>query len=442
LSAINDFKPHKGQATVLASARRFVATISGVQGGKTTVGAIWLLREIYRDYQAGIKGDYCIAAPTNKVLQQSTLVKFREYFPSDWGVYREQKQVFELKWGGTIFVRSAEDPNLLEGMTLRAAWLDEAGQMKASVWTIMQARVAIASKTGSGRILMTSTPYAQNWYYRDIFKKCAWLNGKEQRGPAINPDLEIVTWGSSDNPYFPIEEMERAKSSMSQALFERRYTGAFTQLEGLVYPFDPQIHVVEPFTIPDNWQKFGGQDFGMSDPTVVLAITEDPTTHVYYVFDEFYKSNSQIKESVQFIQWMGLQRVLADPSEAQMINELRTQYHLGMVQPADNDLDVGIQRVTKLLNEGRLKFFARKTRNAVDEIEAYHYPAPDPDKVRPDKPVDKDNHAMDALRYAFSRPMPGLYNEPGQTQGRTKRRYTPALTRSQWQQGIHPYTAY
>ena len=83
---LSEFHPHPGQQLVLDSPRRFIATISGVQGGKTTVGAIWLLREIYKDYEAGIQGDYLIVAPTNKIIQQSTLVKFRELFPSVGGV--------------------------------------------------------------------------------------------------------------------------------------------------------------------------------------------------------------------------------------------------------------------------------------------------------------------------------------------------------------------
>jgi PBSX family phage terminase large subunit len=432
---LNEFVPHPGQKLVLESPRRFIATISGVQGGKTTVGAIWLLAELYKDYENGIQGDYLIVAPTNKLLQQSTLVKFKELMPSDWGVYKEQKQVYELKWGGKIFVRSAEDPNLLEGMTLRAAWADEAGQMKASVWTVLQARVAVQK----GRILMTSTPYAQNWYYRDIFKQAGWLNS--QPVPDKNPDIEIVSWGSTVNPAFPTSEMERAKAGMTAALYERRYCGVFTQLEGLVYPFTDDC-IVDPFGINPQWQHFGGMDFGQSDPTVVLDIVEDPVSHVYYIIDEYYKAGSLLKNAADWIGGHALTRVLADPQSAQLINELRNYYGLGQVTGAEKStIQVGIERITMLLKEGRLKVF-RHCKNVIEEFEMYHHKIPDPDKVQTDEPVDKDNHAMDALRYAFSKPLEGVYFKRQAEIKKGRKGFRPLVTRKSWEQALNSQTGY
>ena len=59
--------------------------------------------------------------------------------------------------------------------------------------------------------------------------------------------------------------------------------------------------------------------------------------------------------------------------------------------------------------ENRLKFFRGYTQKTIEEIEQYHYAPQDDDRPTADKPVAKNNHAMDALRYAFSRPMQGLY---------------------------------
>lgn len=432
---LSDFHPHPGQQLVLDSPRRFIATISGVQGGKTTVGAVWLLQEVYKDFEAGINGDYLVVAPTNKILQQSTLVKLKELLPSDWGVYKEQKQVYELKWGGRIFVRSAEDPNYLEGMTLRRVWADEAGQMKAAVWIILQARVAIHQ----GRILMTSTPYAQNWYYRDIYKQAGWMNGELQ--PGKNIDVEVIAWGSADNPAFPKEEQARAKASMSEALYERRYCGKFTQLEGLVYPFDDTT-ITQPFDVPSEWKRFGGMDFGKSDPTAILDIAEDPANHIFYIVGEYYQSNGLLKNMVEWISNRPMSRVLADPQSAQLIEEIRRYYGLGQVQPADKQtIEVGVERLTALLREGRLKVFAN-CKNTIEEFGMYHYPSPDPDKIQKDAPVDKDNHAMDALRYAFNKPLDGVFYKRQEERKEGRKKFVPLVTRSNWAQGLNKVTGY
>lgn len=431
---LTDFVPHPGQQLVLDSPRRYIATISGVQGGKTTVGAVWFLQEVYRDYEAGIQGDYLVVAPTNKILQQSTLVKLKEMMPSDWGQYREQKQVYELKWGSRIFVRSAEDPNYLEGMTLRRVWADEAGQMKAQVWTILQARVAV----NKGRILMTSTPYAQNWYFRDIFKRAGWLNGEHQLEK--DEDIEVISWGSADNPAFPADEVEKARSKMSNALFERRYCGKFTQLEGLVYPFS-ETDIVQPFDVPGEWKHFGGMDFGRSEPTAILNLTEDAETHTYYVVGEYYKSNGLLKEMADWISNTSMARVLADPQSAQLIAELRQAHGLGQVQPADNELNLGIERITTLLKEGRLKVFST-CKNLIEEFWTYHYPAPDPDKAKVDKPISKDDHALDALRYAFSKPIEGLFYKRQEELKKKRSKYIPLVTRSSWAADRNKLTGY
>jgi phage terminase large subunit len=37
--------------------------------------------------------------------------------------------------------------------------------------------------------------------------------------------------------------------------------------------------------------------------------------------------------------------------------------------------------------------------NVIEEFETYHYDEDDLGKIMKDRPVDQDNHAMDALRY-------------------------------------------
>ena len=191
------FTPHPYQAMVLKSPARFIAAVTGVQGGKTTSGAVWLIREIKESYDSGKRCDWLIGAPTVKILQQSTIPKFKEFFNKlGWGDFKEGKQEFELKWGNRIFVRSLEDPDLIEGMTIAGAWLDEAGQMKHQAWINVQARVAIEL----GRVLMTTTPYACNWLQSDVYNRANKINGVEQQGEGKEKDIEVFNWRSVDNP--------------------------------------------------------------------------------------------------------------------------------------------------------------------------------------------------------------------------------------------------
>lgn len=399
------------------STARFIGCVSGIRGGKTTIGALWLLDQIQTDYQAGHYGDYLICAPTNKILDQSTLPKFKEFFPKDWGEWKEQKSYFELAWNRPgsdepcrIFVRSLDEPDAIEGMECLSAWIDECGKVKHQGWINVQGRLSVTK----GRAILTTTPYAVNWFWKEIWQR--WKGGDK--------DYEVINWCSIDNPVFPKEEYERAQRTLPKAIFDRRYRGLFTRLEGLVYPeFDEESHVVDSFDIPDSWLKFGGLDFGKSNPNAVLCIAQDPETKVFYVYREFYQAETLLKTLSIFLHNQDLAYVLADTQAAQNILELNKFYGNRNVKPADKNKDTGIARIRGLLSEGRLKFFRGRTDKTLEEIQEYHYATPDADGFNKDQTVDKNNHAMDALRYAFSRPMQGLYtNYQGAARGKKHKR--------------------
>lgn len=408
-------KLHKYQTKVFESKKRFIGAISGIRGGKTTVGAAWLCQKIYEDYTAGVRGDYLIAAPTNNVLAQATLPKFKEFFPSDWGVWKEQpKHFFQLNWNKKtpdgketnepcrIYVRSMDDPNAVEGMETLAIWADEVGFMKDSAWVALRGRTSITQAP----ILMTSTPYSMNWFYTEIYKRF-----KEG-----NPDYDVIQWGSGENPVFPQEELEKAKRELPKEMFERRYMGKFTRLEGLVYPeFEEDEHVVEPFDIPSNGLVFAGADFGYNNPNAIVYIWESPKTEdkpqsVYYVFKEYYRGKVLLQDLARSIRSVNPKYVLADNQGAQNIAELKRFHGIRQIKPCEKVKGIGVERIRTLLKEGRLKFFKGRTPNTLDEIKELHYKPPKIDGSSTEEIVKKNNHAMDALEYAFSKSWQGLYS--------------------------------
>lgn len=425
---------HPAQDRIFESPARFIGAIAGIRGGKTFVGALWLCERIQEDFRANRYGDYLICAPTNPTLDQSTLPKFKEFFPKDWGEWKEQKKCFELAWNRPgsdepcrIFVRSLDDPDSVEGMDCLAAWIDEAGKIKGEGWVNVQGRLSVHR----GRAILTSTPYAVNWFQRDILNKAGAVYNFDDTGhcearffPERGDTIEVVTWSSIGNPVFPKDEFERMRRELPKAIFDRRYRGLFTRLEGLVYPeFDEDFHLVDPFEIPPKWLRFGGLDFGKSNPNAILSIAFDPGEKIFYVYKEFYASETLLKTISIHLNNEDLAYVLADNQAAQLIMELNQFYGNRNVKPADKTKDTGIARIRGLLQEKRLKFFRDKTPHTLDEITQYHYAAPDANGFNNDKTVDKNNHCMDALRYAFSRPMTGLYlHHVGAARGKKRKR--------------------
>lgn len=434
-------KPHAHQKAALDCDNRFVAAVAGKRGGKSFLGTIWLLAEIKRLYDAGKRGHFLIAAPTNKILEQATLPTFREYFMRmGWGAgkgggWREAKSCFELKWktpGGEpcyIYVRSTDEPEHLEGMTVLAAWLDEAGQMKEGTWDNVQARLSF----DRGRAIITTTPYAPNWFWRDIMARAGFINGVEQTAEDADKAVSLFRWKTVDNPYFSKEEYERLRKTMSPDKFARDYEGQAVAMEGLVYALS-EDSIVKPFQLDSTWKRFAGIDFGQSDPTAILCVAEKPEVQadeekgikymppIYYVYREFYKRGALLAQMAEFLNAEPLEYILYDTRGAQEAAELSRGLGVRRLLPADKARDVGIERIKGLISQGRIRIFRGRCENTIREMLAYHYKAPNFDRPQKDEPVGVNDHCMDALRYAFSRENPqGLYNGVRKTHKRVKR---------------------
>ena len=68
--------------------------------------------------------------------------------------------------------------------------------------------------------------------------------------------------------------------------------------DGMFFPeFKRRIHVIEPFKMPDNWNRYIAMDYGL-DMFAVLFIAID-TKGKAYVYNEIHKSNLIVSEAVQ-----------------------------------------------------------------------------------------------------------------------------------------------
>jgi len=389
---------HPWQDKAWHSKKRFICFCSGVQGGKTFFGSIWIINEVWTSKWS----DFIILAPTYKVLQQSTLQKFFDIVPRWYGVHNKSDSTFKTRTGKTIFFRSADKPESIEGITAGAIWADEVGLMKPDAWLFMQRRV---SRT-EGRILMTFTPKALNWVYYDLYKP--WLQAKGK-----HPDIEFIQFKSVDSPYFPEAEFERAKQTMTPHQFKLSYEGEFAKAEGLVYPSFSSSNIVDDFEIPKDWRRSGGIDFGYINPFCALEAALSPDD-VLYIYKCHYKSGMTLREHAEYLD-LNI-TYFYDPSGRQEAEELIS---MGLeLVPANNDVDLGIDKVNvrimghNLLEEEsegeslklddkreiRLKVF-RSCYELIEEMGLYQYDKNQATGEWKDKPLKANDHSVDALRY-------------------------------------------
>mgnify|MGYP001603665965 CR=1 FL=1 len=373
-----EIKLHPKQWEAFDFQKQFGAVICGIQSGKTFLGAVWSQKKI-NEFP---KSNGLITAATYKILQQSTLEKFFQLFPEYRAYYKQQRGVIELPTGGKIFIRSADEPLGLEGMTLNWAWMDEAGMMSRLAWVVIRARVS----TTGGQVLITTTPYNMGWLYQEFY-----VPWKEKE----DDDLEIFTWKSIENPYFPKDFYEKEKKRLTSQEFTKRYEGQFQKMEGLVYDL-LNDQIIEPKEINNSEIVLAGIDWGFRNPAAIIILKVKDK--VWYVVDEWYqieKTTAEIIEKCkEFLQKYKVNRWYADSAEPDRIEEMKRAglYVLG----GSKDLKGGISKIQQLIRERRL-FAFNTCRNFIDEINFYHYP----EKVK-EEPEKENDHLMDAIRYAIT----------------------------------------
>lgn len=363
---------------------QFCAAVAGVQSGKTFLGAHWAGKKIseFPD-KNGI-----IVAPTYKILQAATIKKFFDIFPELRGYYKEQKGEIQLPTGGVVYIRSADNPLGIEGITAHWAWLDEGGMTSVLTWTVLRSRV---SMTG-GQILITTTPYNMGWLYMDYYMP--WKNGMDNQ-------LSFFTWRSIDNPYYSKEFYEAERKRLSVEEFGRRYIGEFRKMTGLIWDL-PDEQIVEPLDINTKTElRIMGCDWGFRNPTGLSVIYVKDKS--FYIVDEWRKEEQTTDEIIQvgnnLIKEHGITRVFPDPAEPDRIEEAKRKGW--PVYSASKDVFGGINLIQTLIKEKRF-FVSKNCKQTLDEMSMYHWAEnTDQDKAKKEEPEKFNDHLMDATRYAI-----------------------------------------
>lgn len=225
-----------------------------------------------------------------------------------------------------------------------------------------------------------------------------------------------------DNPYVDEEYKLRVKNSLSGVFFKRNYLGEWCLAEGAIFDFfDRDIYVVRrPPKAADYW--IVGIDYGTNNAfsAVLIGVNcgmYDQSKPMMWAEKEYYwdfKKTGRQKTSSEFADdlknWLepyAVKSIYVDPSAANFKLDLQRR---GM-RPvnADNDVYNGILKMTDEMKAGKL-FVCSECTNLIREIESYVWDPKCAEKGD-DEPLKKDDHAVDALRYAVMTHKPVTFNQ-------------------------------
>lgn len=410
------------------------ALFGGNQSGKTTWGIaddliqavdVEVLPPHLADYKKWEPPFYCRIytpdlADTLTVVQEKIkdLVPVQQLKGDQWDkAYDKLHRILRFKNGSWFqFMSYEQDAPKLGAATLHRNHYDEEPPLR--VYEESQPRLI---KYGGDEIFTMTPLQGLSWTYELIWKGAG---GNEAQGEYlfINRErkLGVVVVDMDDNPSLTTEAKEDALRSFSQETRKARKEGRFVHFAGLIYSeFNKERHVLsKPYDAKNkNINVIVGIDPGMRYACGVVWLAVDIKDTVI-AFDEFYPQGltykdvcAQIKKTNAYWNIDPIYYVI-DPhardkygqtgrSDQQEFSSHGINTILGQ-----NAVEAGINAVKERLETDRL-LVSPTCGHLIDEFTKYRWKEPprSRDEDSRPKPVKKEDHLMDALRYAvMSRP--------------------------------------
>jgi PBSX family phage terminase large subunit len=366
-----------------------------VRSGKT-IGSIvrWL------EYvKTGPPGELLMIGKTERTLKRNILDVIQTMVGSK--NYHYNRGTGEVKiYGRKVYVVGANDErseNKIRGMTLAGAYGDEITLWPENFFKMLLTRLSVRGAKFFGT---TNPDSPHHWLKIDYLDKKG-LNMKR------------FSFVIDDNLSLDPDYVDSLKAEFSGVFYDRFILGKWVLAEGLVFKeFNDAIHKVPKALIrkmiKDRKFKYfiGGTDWGYTHPMVglIIGVTHD---NVYYLVDEFYETEHQTEDLAKWYQdreqdliKQPIRYIWCDSAEPDRIITLQSSpYYLNAV-PARKDIKAGLNSVNTAYKNNRL-FIGDNNTNTLSETTIYRYPEKDDPKAKTDLPLDKNNHAMDAKRYAI-----------------------------------------
>jgi hypothetical protein len=205
-----NFQLLKWQQEVIVDPKRFKVICAGRRCGKSRLAAVTLL----------LKGLVCpqgsgvmYVAPTQGQARVIIWNVLNELGKDVIASSHINNQEITLINGAVIYIRGADRPDTLRGVSLSYVVLDEYADMKPSVWEQV-IRASLSDRKGDAMFI--GTPKGRNHFY-DLY----------QLGQTENNDYKSWSFTTYDNELIDKEEIENAKSTLSTFAFKTEYMASF-----------------------------------------------------------------------------------------------------------------------------------------------------------------------------------------------------------------------
>ena len=369
--------------------KRFNIWVGAVRSGKTHSSILKFIERL----QNGPDGDAMIIGVNRGSIQRNVLTTMYKLlgFPAPSPMSNKSNL-----FGRDVYFVGAPDVSAvttIQGSTLALAYVDEATCIPEPFWKMLETRLSIPG----AQLFATCNPEGPaHWLKKEYIDRTDVHN--------------IITWqfNLDDNPSLDDEYKKAVRASFSGVFYKRYILGEWALATGAIFDGWDDLNVYHKEYPAPNFY-YAALDYGTINPTAchIAAISPNlwPQIRIEkeYYFDSAKhgrsKTDRELANDIKaFIGYTPINALAVDPAAASLKLELR---NAGLpVIDANNDVLFGIRAMSQYIT-GKNLLIHRSCKNLIEQCQSYAW---DPSYAArgEDKPIKKNDHAVDACRYLIA----------------------------------------
>ena len=325
-----------------------------------------------------------------------------------WQVNKSPMRLTYMPRSNYMVFRGAQDPERIKSLKsaeypFAIAWIEEVAEFKTEDEVTTITNSLLRGKLPDGLF------YKFFYSYNPPKRRHNWVNKKYET--SFHPKNTFVHHSTyKDNPFIAPQFIEEAEATKERNENRYRWEYLGEAIGSGVVPFD-NLEIEAGSIADDMIQSFdnirNGVDFGYAtDPLAYVRWHYDKKRNGIYAVDEYYGqkiSNRQFGKELHIREYSD-ETIFADSAEPKSIAELRTEHDIPRIKGAKkgpDSVEYGEQWLDDL---DFIRIDPLRTPNIAREFENIDYQTDRDGNPKP-RLEDKDNHAIDATRYAFSEDM-------------------------------------
>lgn len=308
--------------------------------------------------------------------------------------------------GNKMIFRGAQNPERIKSLkdarfSFTIAWIEELAEFKTEDEVTTITNSLLRGELDDGLF------YKFYYTYNPPKRKQSWVNKKYET--SFQPDNTFVHHSTYlNNPYIAKEFIKEAEGARERNEMRYKWEYLGEAIGSGVVPFNNlQIETI-PQELYDTFDNIRNSvDFGYAtDPLAFVRWHYDKKKRIIYAMDEYYGVQISNRDFANWLHKKGYQSddIYADSAEPKSIAELKKEHGIKRikgVKKGKDSVEYGEQWLDDL---DAIVIDPKRTPNIAREFENIDYETDKDGNVKP-RLEDKDNHSIDATRYALERDM-------------------------------------